>query len=371
MIQRLKQRITSALPRTVSYAGRRGGAWFAEPHARTPSIAAIVCGDDAARTAGRRILRSRIESQALDQAARGRVAMTREHTNGCAIRAPMIVHQHVDLPATIEELHAKVRTSTTREDLRRIRKAAFSFRVTTDPQTVREFYDAFYVPLLNQRFPDDAVVSSPDTLIEWLGRGGELICAEQNGEWLAGFFNVCHDDRYALNWMGVRDGDASIRRSHIIAALYVRSMERGVELGRPRATFGRALPFLGKGPAWFKAKWGGVIAADPDQAGSMFMFADMRHAAIRRMLADSPVVFDHEGLLAAALWIEGGENDPAKRVRREVDHFAGIERWFVFGPAESIDRLGEAIARDPRIATIEVRAAHPEPCWLGELAKAA
>ena len=63
--------------------------------------------------------------------------------------------------------------------------------------------------------------------------------------------------------LGIRDADDAVRQKRVVAALIVRSLERAVELGRDRASLGRSLPFLGKGPVWFKAKWGGILTATP------------------------------------------------------------------------------------------------------------
>ena len=83
-----------------------------------------------------------------------------------------------------------------------------------------------------------------------LNRGGELVCADIDGAWVAGMFNLANPESYDLGSLGIRDADDAVRQKRVVAALIVRSLEQAVELGRGQATLGRSLPFLGKGPVW-------------------------------------------------------------------------------------------------------------------------
>ena len=73
--------------------------------------------------------------------------------------------------------------------------------------------------------------------------------------------NNAKGDNYAMAQLGIRDADEEVRKSRVVSALLVRSMQRAVELGLATTTLGFSLPFLGKGPIWFKAKWGSFTGA--------------------------------------------------------------------------------------------------------------
>ncbi len=169
-------------------------------------------------------------------------------------------------------------------------RANFSYRVTRDPDVVREFHARHYAPLVAHRFPEDGEIVRVEEMLDRLNRGGELVCADIDGAWVAGMFNLANPESYDLGSLGIRDADDAVRQKRVVAALIVRSLEQAVELGRGQATLGRSLPFLGKGPVWFKAKWGGTLtrgALGPVQ--DLHMFMDIRHAAVRRMLSASPI----------------------------------------------------------------------------------
>jgi hypothetical protein len=156
-----------------------------------------------------------------------------------------------------------------------------------------------------------------------------------------------------------------VRQKRVVAALIVRSLERAVELGRSRATLGRSLPFLGKGPVWFKAKWGGIITRDPAMQ-DMYMFMDLRHAAVRRMLSDSPVIHAEGDALVASTWLEPGDK-PLQATTRDAGRFPGISRWYVLAEPRTLAAAGAQLSESGRIVPIPVALGeNGRSLWLGE-----
>jgi hypothetical protein len=259
----------------------------------------------------------------------------------------------------------EIKTSTTREDLRRIRKAGFTYRITTDPAHVREFYARHYVPLVQQQFPDDGAIMPLETMLENLGRQGELVCADLDGEWVAGIFNTASGSNYAMGPLGIRDADETVRQQRVVSALFVRGMQRAVELGRRTTTLGSSLPFLGKGPIWFKAKWGCTLEFEP-RTPAMQMLLDLRHAPVRAALARSPIILRDNGALSVAAWLPPGD-DPLKALLREAERYSGISTWHVLADPETLRAARPALEERDRIAPLAVEVGDAEPLWLGRL----
>ncbi|MEX1037352.1 MAG: GNAT family N-acetyltransferase [Acidimicrobiia bacterium] len=276
-----------------------------------------------------------------------------------------MVDIHTELPDDIETLREQLLTSTTREDFRRIRKANFSYRVTTDLEAIREFHARHYAPLVAQQHPEDGRIASMRKMLGDLDHGGELVCADIDGHWVAGILNIAHDDRYALKNLGIRDADNSVRQKRVVAALIVRSLERAVELGQDRATLGRSLPFLGKGPVWFKAKWNGTVTRDPAMRDLHF-FMDLRHDAVRTLLAASPVIHSEGNELVASTWLEPGEK-PLQATVRDAGRFPGISRWYVLADSETLSAGSEQLASTDRVVPVSVSSGGSHPLWLGEV----
>jgi hypothetical protein len=285
-----------------------------------------------------------------------------DHGAHGAIRVPLLVDLDADLPSDTETLRAQLLTSTTREDFRRIRRAGFTYRITTDRDVVRQFHAQHYKPLVEHRFPDDGTVRSVERMLGDLGRGGELICADIDGDWVAGIFNVAGDSAYALGGLGIRDADDSIRHTRVTAALVVRSLERAVELGVGSASLGRSLPFLGKGPIWFKTKWGAALTLG--RTTHLLAFMDLRHAPVRRVLSTTPIVHVVNGELVASMWLEPGER-ALRSIISDVDRFRGLRSWNVLGLPETLASAAEEISDNDRLNGFAVTAHGDPPIWLG------
>ncbi len=360
-------------PRSAVYEGANGPAWMVGLDQRAPSIAAFFSGDDVRSGKRGRVWRDRLPDKIEKFASDGGLAILQLREPGLqiekilhrAIAAPALVDIHTLLPDNPDDLPEHLLTSTTREDFRRIRKAGFTYRVTNDPEQIREFHARHYTPLVTARFPDDGHTAALDDLLETLDNGGELVCADIDGEWVAGIYNVLHGSHYALRFIGIKDGDDEVRQKRVVAALIVRSLERSIELNRERATLGRSLPFLGKGPVWFKAKWGGILTRD-SRVQNLYMFMDLRHEVVRRMLASSPVIHAEGDDLVVSAWLEPGE-EPLQVTVRETGRFPGISRWYVLGEPDTLAAAAEQLAANERVVPVSVVPGGGRPLWLGEV----
>lgn len=357
-------------PRSATYEGSHGTAWFAGVDLRAPSIAAFFSGDDVRAGSRGRVWRQRIPRRIDDVAASGGLPIVGlpepdpwfDELLQRAIAVPVLVGIHRELPAELDVLRGQLLTSTTREDFRRIRRANFSYRVTSDPDAIREFHARHYTPLVRHQFPEDGVVGS---LKGMLSQGGELVCADIDGEWVAGIFNIPYEASYALSDLGVRDADDAVRQKRVVAALIVRSLERAVELGRDRATLGRSLPFLGKGPVWFKVKWGGTLVREPGTR-EMHLFMDLRQAAVRRMLSASPVIHAEDNALVVSTWVEPGDESVQITIR-DAGRFPGISRWYVLARPETLAASAAQLSASELIVPVPVTPDGHQPLWLGEV----
>lgn len=373
MLERAKSVINGHLPRLDLLSGSERRMMAAGGVARMRSIASVICGDDADTTGTKRVLKTRFHTQCEKFAADGGVAFVApslaKHMPNAFTDITADVPQFVDLfrplPGTPEELHMSLRTSTTREDLRRIRKAGFTYRVSTDPDAMRTFHGQFAQALLDKQHPGEGYQEPVESAVDRLSEGGELICLDYDGEWVAGIYNTARELSYELGALGIRDGRDEIRRMHTTSALLVQSFERGVELGFERASLGMSLPFLGKGPVWFKAKWGGVLKLNPSRPRQQVLL-DLRHESMRQMLSDHPILFCDQDELVLALWQESGSKAIQNTVR-DASRFPGISRWCVIGDPETLAKGREAFEEVPKITAIPLPQNSAGPIWLGEV----
>jgi hypothetical protein len=359
-------------PHEATYEGSSGTAWCVGFKSRALSISAFFCGEDVRLGARGRVWRHQVPDRITRIAGAGGLPIVHvlkqdrwpDEVLRRAIVVPQLVGVHADLPGDSGALRARLLKSKTRGDFRRIRHANFSYTVSRDPALIREFHARYQAPLITQRFPEDGRVAPVEEMLDKLDRGGELVCAYMDEDWVAGVFNVASQTSYDLGGLGIRDGDDTVRRAGVVAALIVRSLERAVELDYARATLGQSLPFLGKGSIWFKAKWGGIVAKDraiPD----LHMFMDVRQAAVRRMLSATPVIHAEDDALVVSKWLMSGH----RSVRDTVDdagRFPGISRWYVLAEPQTLAAAEAQLSANERITTIPVTLGGDDPVWLGE-----
>lgn len=358
---------------TATYEGSSGTVWFAGFETRAPSIAAFFCGDDIQPGQSARVWRHRVPGRITELAAAGGLPILSLRTpDGWfddvlqrAIAVPALVDIHTQLPTDSDTLRSQLLTSTTREDFRRIRRANFTYRVTSDPDAIREFHARHYAPLVAHQFAEDGRIVPVHKMLDALDQGGELVCADIEGDWVAAIFNIPNDSSYALMHLGIRDADDAVRQKRVVAALIVRSLDRAVELGWDRATLGRSLPFLGKGPVWFKAKWGGILTRGA-ATSDMHMFLDLRQSGVRRMLSASPVIHTEGDELVVSTWLEPGTK-PLQATVREAGRFLGVSQWYVLGEPDTLAAGVEQLSENARIVSVPVTPGEERPLWLGEL----
>ena len=373
LLDDLRSSLSRQLVPSASYRGSAGPVWFAGFEPRALAIAGFFAGDSVISRARGRVWRPTIPFKTSKVADAGGISVVRLHEPDAGassflnrgVAVPELVDIHTALPDNCDSLRDDLLTSTTREDFRRIRRAGFEYRVTREADAIREFHSRHYIPLVKQQFPEDGRIKSVDRMLGMLEHGGELVCADLDGEWVAGMFNIPHAKTYALMTLGIREADPAIRKKRVVAALIIRSLERGVELDRERASLGRSLPFLGKGPVWFKAKWNGTLSRDPS-AQDMHMFMDLRHEAVRRMLAASPIIHRESRDLVVSTWLEPGER-PLKTVVREAGRYPGIQRWYVLGERSTLDAAAEQLVAVGTIRPVAVNPQGARRSWLGSI----
>ncbi len=370
VLSKVKSAINRQRPKVQSFSGERGQAAFLGASERAPSMADFFCGYDAKPAGSTRIARGGMADHVRELAASGTTTIfspPRGETKlaelaGMAIDVPLRVELKKTLPGTEDDLMASVKNSTTKEDLRRIRKAGFTYRITSDPDDIRTFHARFYVPLVNQQFPDDGTILSLDDMLK---SGGEIVCADQDGEWVAGIMNTTGGGNYAMAQLGIRDADEDVRKGRVVSALLVRSMQRAVELQLDTTTLGFSLPFLGKGPIWFKAKWGCALGFNPIWPSAQVLM-DLRHESARQTLANCPMIHLEDGALVATGWLEPGDA-PLKALAREAERYEGIDRWHILGAAETLADAAEVLGKNPRVTCVPVAPDADAPLWLGHV----
>lgn len=142
-----------------------------------------------------------------------------------------------------------------REDLRKIRKAGFEYKVTRAEVLYRQFFDLMYRPYMDATHGEKAFAMSLQALLEKRDQS-ELLLVLQAGEPVSGAVLLEEGERMRGWSLGVRHADRALVRTGAMAAIYHFTFRHLAETGYHRFHFGASRPFLLDGALRYKTKWG-------------------------------------------------------------------------------------------------------------------
>ncbi len=232
---------------------------------------------------------------------------------------PGWVKGDVDLPLSPRVLQ----TETVRSDLRKIQKKSLQFRVTRDIDDFDDFYDRMYVPYITQAHGDSAVIA-PHEAMRASFKDCELLLVLWEGNPIAGMSISYAQATPRLCSMGIRDANRDFVRDGAIGALYHYSLRYLQEKGFGKVNLGLSRSFLLDGVLRYKKKLGLRLSRAGKEWFAIQIVDDTR--ASRKMLEDTPLIIERDGLLFGVVFIDVDQNGLS-----ENDFFRLDKQFFMEG----------------------------------------
>ncbi len=229
-----------------------------------------------------------------------------------------------DLPRSATALHKVNR------NLRRLRRHAFQYEVTRDPQQFDDFYYNMYLPYMFERHGPEPDLSTYEDL-----RAGfqncDLLLIKDQDRTIAGQL-ILYEPRGPHLWeMGVRDGNRDYVAGGAVGSAVVHfSMEYLQGKGHTRVWLGWSRPFLRDGVLQFKRSWSQRIAAN---GNCHFALRILSHSpAARAFLCNNPFLFKDRGQFFGAVFVDGDRPLPAEDLQQiDKDYFHdGMSRLLIY-----------------------------------------
>lgn len=185
-----------------------------------------------------------------------------------------------------------------RDDLRRIRSKRFTLEHAGSAADWQEFAARMLAPHVNARFGEDAWLPS-DYLLRRFQERGRLHFIVHQGARVGGLCSLRSGDTIWFPLCGVRDGDPSLLRAGVMAAVYALGIEWARGEGCRLVDMGRTSPFLMDGVQQYKRKWGLTPVSDPlAHHAAVWVGSD----AARLAFARAPVLAEGD----QGLWLYAG-----------------------------------------------------------------
>ena len=186
------------------------------------------------------------------------------------LEIPQWIRQRLEIPGTWEGVLKNFRKNTKKTDLRKVRKYAFTYRMTRDENDFIDFYHKMYAPYLRKRF-GEAVIIEPEWKVLRQCSKGELMYILRGDEVVSSVLLHQLEGRLSYVWVGVPDGLDPEMYNGAFSALYYYTILHGYESGCHEIDFLGSRPLLNDGLFQYKRKWGMLVEDSPVPRGDILL----------------------------------------------------------------------------------------------------
>lgn len=237
---------------------------------------------------------------------------------------PGWVNGIVDFPLERKSMNAEKFKS----DIRRIRNNKLEYEVTRDVKRFDDFYYNMYLPHIVRAHGSNAFVKSYELMRKQFEHC-ELLLVKMQNEYIAGCLISYYDEPPRLKSLGVRNGDLKYMRYGAAGALYYFSIIYVQGKGFSKYELGGSRAFLNDGVLRYKRKWGQRVIGMASEIFALKVVGDS--AATRSFLSSNPFIFEQEGALNGAVFVDSDDKFDMKefeKVQREF-FYPGLSKLYV------------------------------------------
>ncbi|RCR65882.1 hypothetical protein [Larkinella punicea] len=247
------------------------------------------------------------------------------------VQVPAFVDLGITLPHTLDAYYAGLPHSA-RDDIRRARKANYSYEISSDVNWVGIFFEQYYWPSMLGQHGEEAYVM-PKTEIEALVREKQAefvkICSE--GVCLAAMLCQVEEKSFTFLRLGWLNHDEQYVKRGVLSALYWFLIQRAFHLQCSQVLLGGTPSYLENGVLKFKAKWGGCLWENKPTYGFRRLLLDPANPACYRFLKNVSLlaVGPGDSLLVLSSKLPNEVALPSR-------FLTAIKSWYVLRPSLSI-----------------------------------
>ena len=244
---------------------------------------------------------------------------------------PESIGCRLSLPVDLDKLARASRS--VKEDLSTLRREGFTMEVSHREADCEVFYSSMYLPFVQKRHGEFAVIHNVHQLRRKFRRGG-LIWLRRGDHRIAAALFEQEGDVFRGVALGTEGGDLTLMKEGALAALYIFEIKCAEEGRCASIDFGGTPPVLNDGLLRFKRKWGVQLMDEHQTPYDYLVRWERPNEQVLEFLADVPLIFRNHGHLAGltALRLNGVvHEDQASMMHRSL-WIAGLQRLFVAVP---------------------------------------
>lgn len=212
-------------------------------------------------------------------------------------RIPLLVGGCIHLP-----LDQKIKQKKSyKEELRRIRKAGFTYEISRSRSQFDDFFDNMYIPQIRKSHGRSAVILDKGTYLKLFNKL-ELLLVKGGDAVIAGELISYEGGMPRLTAVGIRNSDSELLRQGALAACYLFALQYLGQQGYSTIDLGDSRGFVNDGVLSYKRKWGHVLIKRIPLLLLMKVLSNGR--AVRRLLRNMPIICMNDGELTSMVFMD-------------------------------------------------------------------
>jgi hypothetical protein len=173
-------------------------------------------------------------------------------------------------------------------NIRRFRRAGYTYRISRDIQDFDFFYDRMYVPLVTKRHNEEAFVDSRAHLLSYFQRGFLLVIYDRDGQPVAADLDYTNGDMLFGIACGVLDGRDDILEEGALSAIYYYVLQWAHENRVQRCDICEVRPFVQDGVYQYKRRWGYQPVEELWNTREWLLWAPNRDPLVQEWIRNHP-----------------------------------------------------------------------------------
>ncbi len=221
------------------------------------------------------------------------------------------------------------KSSSVKDDLRKIRKYQYTYEVVSDRASFDDFYHNMYLPFTLRRHDEAAMPITYEQMLGKLSRA-ELLRIKRDGAVVAAAIMLYGENRVHGWKIGIRGADDLLMKQGVLAAIYLFEAQYLAGRGWSHIDYGGTRAFLLDGQFQYKKKWGIVLGKPWKQR--FYIRPLRRSAGATAFLAHNPFLHLSEGRYVGAAFVADASQASREDLDRIVKHclVAGMDSLTIY-----------------------------------------
>lgn len=225
------------------------------------------------------------------------------YDTGCGFLLPLWTETNITVADACDRVK---KSSSLKEDFRRVRKHEIRCETSRDSANLRTFYEQMYLPYINARHGELSLPDSYETIVDTVKTGELIVARDRDGKLIGGMVLGRHPEYLFARSIGVLSNDRDLLKTGVMSALYMACFERAPGYGFDSVWFGMTGPFLNDGVLRFKKKWGARLVNEFSEG--VWLQFNRATPAVESFLINNPFIYRDGKQMRGAAFVANTES---------------------------------------------------------------